>query len=89
MKTQTQFFAAHRNPNSNAQRGWDSKAALAIIIGLTLSACTSDRQESNGAAFPRVTVTSASLLTVQVASNQDDKIDNSRECNIEQTIVYA
>ena len=89
MKTQTQIFAGQRHPQPNAQRGRSATAAVAIIIGLTFSACTSNGQEGRAASLTRMAATQAPALAVQAAPEADDKIDNSRECNIAQTILDA
>ena len=89
MKTQTKIFAALRDPDPTAQRRCSATAAVAIIIGLTFSACTSKGQEGNAASLPRMAATSAPALAVQAAPEAADRIDNSRECNIEQTILDA
>lgn len=70
----------------NSQRGVPSTVAVAIIIGLTLSACLADWQAGNATLSSRTDLTPALAPTVP---GPKESVDNSRECSIEKSIITA
>ena len=70
----------------NSQRGAPSTVAVAIIIGLTLSACLADWQAGNATLSSRADLTPA---LAPIVAGPKESVDNSRECSIEKSIITA
>lgn len=70
----------------NSHRGAPSKVAVAIIIGLTLSACLADWQAGNATLSSRADLTPA---LAPIVAGPKESVDNSRECSIEKSIITA
>lgn len=86
MKTQHKISA----PSSirNSFRGWASKMACAISIGLAMSACTTDQPLGDSASSASSRIDLTPLLALAVAEMEHD-IDTARECSMEKKILIA
>ena len=86
MKTQHKSFASSSIRNSF--RGWTSKMAFAISVGLAISACTIDQAVGDSASSASSRIDLTPLLALAVAEMEHD-IDTARECSVEKKILVA
>ena len=86
MKTQHEIFASCRAQNSF--RGWPSRTACAIVIGLAMNACTIDQAPGDSASAVPSRIDLAPVLALAVAELGHGE-DSARECNAAKKLLVA